>query len=253
MPKVTIEFTTEELALAQKTLGFVQSCASGDTAEPVQQEVNDAPAPKPQVSAETATVADTSTRSKASPADAQKATEEQSETSTKPKRTRKSTKPTFEDLRAATKAAKEEHGTEFCEKAITSIDGVEKASTLLKTIGNVEKADYADAITKLKAGPVFEEVDETETKDSTSLFDDAVEEEFEADDGFGEEEPTKEEMAEELPELDAAVVESSLRGYAKVNGRQKGVAILHSVGATSITEVRDMSQEKLYAITKAVS
>ena len=261
MPKITIEFNETEIVLAQDTLSFIQGAAP-TTAE--------AATPVPTVSVEPII----SPKPKTAPATTAKSAP--TETSAKP--SRKSSKPTFEDFRTAVKAAKGDHGPEFCMHVVTST-GTQEQSTLLKTIGAVPKSDYAALIELLKAGPQAEEVqaeevqevvkealeealgelakeakaeattveevseDEPEFEKAASLFEDGLADD---DDGLGDDD-------EPQTNIDPVAVMAALKAYAKEHSREEARAIMESAGANTLQAVKTLGQPSLAEIMKAVA
>lgn len=136
---------------------------------------------------------------------------------------------TFAEVKEVIKAAKADHGEEFCKGVLTAAGA--KGSTLGRLAGSLEKDAYAETVAQLQAGPKQEEV-----------------EELEEDDDFGDDLDDGDDS-----EIDAEAVKLAVRSYAKEAGRDKAKHLMNSNGATSLASISDCTPAQLRAMFKAAT
>ena len=128
------------------------------------------------------------------------------------------------DLKNAAKEAKKNHGEEFTMQILTDA-GVEVESTLGRSMGKVDADQYDDIIAAWSAGPQAQ-ASSDEPEDDDDFGDDE-------DDGLGDEAPT------------AEAVSLALKAYAKSTGREEAKALMVKYGAAALSNIKDLSADKL--------
>lgn len=128
------------------------------------------------------------------------------------------------DFKTVVKAAKADHGEEFC-KTVLESQGA-KEGPLGQMVSAIDADDYGDVISTLETGPA----EKTE--------------EPEEDDGFDDEEA-------DTSEVDAEAVKTAAKAYAKEVGRDEAKQIMNGNGAATLTKITDCSQKQLQAMFKA--
>lgn len=121
----------------------------------------------------------------------------------------------IDDMKKLVRAAKAEHGEDFCKDCIGAVEGKTNVS-LGRCLSSVKEDRYADLKALLEAGP--EESDE------------------EDDDGLGADEVSVED------------VKKAVRAYSKEAGRDEAKALLKKYGCGSLTQVDDLDQDDLQAL-----
>lgn len=132
-------------------------------------------------------------------------------------------------LKAAAKAAKEEHGVEFCNAAIANL-GVTVGKQIGANLKKLDESQYSDAIAAFEAGP--------QESDDDGLGDDD-------DDGLGDDDTPA--------EVDPDVVKTALKAMSKAKGRDAAKALMTDNGVSNLAEISNASQETLTAILKGTA
>ncbi len=131
--------------------------------------------------------------------------------------------PTLDDVKAAAKKAKAEHGEDFA-KEVLEAAGVELAATLGGSMCKIPEDMYQAVIEVWEEGPTATEQAADEPEDDD--FDDLDEEESEA-------------------EVTPEAVKTAIKAYAKETGRDEAKELMAKYGATSLSAIDKLAPAKL--------
>lgn len=131
----------------------------------------------------------------------------------------------FAEFKKAAKEAKSEHGEDFV-SVVLDAAGVDKQSTLLKTVSHVEEPLWSPIMDAWKEGP-----DDSQTDDSDDWEDEI-------------------DKALQTPKVDPESVILALRAASKEKGRDHAKEIMSKHGADNLTAVRKCSDKQLTSMMK---
>jgi len=137
---------------------------------------------------------------------------------------------TLDEVKAAAKLAKKDHGEDFAIQVLKDHD-VAVTATLGRSMAKIPEADYRSIITAWEAGP----------SETDNLEDDGLGDGLD-DDGLGDD-----------SNINPEAVKTALKAYSKSNGRDEAKAIMTANGAKALSNVDDCSQEQLAAMMKELT
>lgn len=131
----------------------------------------------------------------------------------------------FEDVKAAAKKAKSDHGDDFAMKVLIDA-GIETKSTLGRSIAAIPENQYESVIAVWQTGP--QESEEEELEDE---LDDDLDDEDEGD-------------------VDPDAVKTALKAYSKEHGRDKAKEIMSKHKVKALSGVDDLNGSTLAKLMK---
>lgn len=158
-----------------------------------------------------------------------------------------SAKIPMSDVREAVKAAKEDHGDDFCKEVLTA-NGA-KGTALGRMISSLDGEAYAAVIEQLQAGPQGEAGKPEESDDDLDT-DDLDTDGLDTDDDLGDDLDAEEDDSEDI---EPEAVKLAVRSYAKEAGREKARTLMNNNGAATLAAIDKCTQEQLKAMFKVAT